>query len=37
MLDISVEIAGSKLNVKWDVIHSDIAHGLGSVVCYCVL
>jgi hypothetical protein len=35
-LDIRVEIAWSKLNVTWDVIHSDMAHDFCSVVCYCV-
>ena len=35
-LDIRVEIAWSKLNVRWDVIHSDMAHDFCSVVCYCV-
>ena len=36
-LDIRVEIAGIKLDVKWDDIHFDVAHGFGSVVYFFVL
>lgn len=37
MLDIRFEIEWSKLNVRWDIIHSDMAHDFCSVVCFCVL